>query len=253
MDSNSHNIQESQDPRQDIESLPQSLQRWCLSGQSVENLAHLIKNILQMTSGSAEIIELGLQRKEYDRMERSWAIFEPNFIRMKKFILDLIKYTKHYPLQKTECDFNQIVLNAIRSCDYILKNKDVKIQLKKDKSIRPMPLDADRIEEMAANLTTHALDNLPEHAGTITVTTKYLADHHQIQLSVCDDGPTLTHEMIQSLSEPFERTQSMVGTGFDIPLAKLCVEQHDGYLEFESTEPKGNCVHAYFPIHSTEE
>jgi signal transduction histidine kinase len=248
MDSSSHKTQEQQDFERAVEALPESLQRLCLSGQSVQNLAHLVKNTLQITSGSVEIIELGLERKQYDRIERSWGLFETNFVRMKKFILDLIKYTKHYPLQKTDCDLSSIVTNAIKSCKYALENNEVKVQLHKDKTIPSTSLDADRIEEMVANLITHALDNLPDHAGTISITTKYLKDHHQIQLSVGDDGPGLSDETIRSLADPHERTQNMVGTGFDIPLAKLYIEQHEGYMEFESSEPKGNCVHAYLPI-----
>ncbi|MEN8128575.1 MAG: ATP-binding protein, partial [Planctomycetota bacterium] len=104
------------------------------------------------------------------------------------------------------------------------------------------------IEEMIANLLTHALDNLPEHAGTISITTTYLKEHHQIQLSVRDDGPGLPDEIIRSLAEPRERTRNMCGTGFDIPLAKLYIEQHAGYMEFESSQPNGNCVHVYLPV-----
>jgi signal transduction histidine kinase len=247
MDSSSHKTREQQDIEHAIESLPEPLQQMCLSGQSVGNLAHMVKNILQITAGSVEIIELGLERKQFDRVERSWDIFGLNFVRMKKFILDLIKYTKHYPLSKTECNLNRCADEAIRSCEYALKNNTVKIQLQKDKAVPSTSLDADRVEEMIANLITHALDNLPEHAGTISITTKHLKDHRQVQVSVCDDGPALTNETIQSLSEPLERTQSMLGTGFDIPLAKLCIEQHEGYMEFESSKPKGNCVHAYLP------
>jgi len=248
MDPSSHKTNKQQDFEHAIESLPESLQRLCLSGQSVQNLAHLVKNTLQITSGSVEIIELGLQRKQFDRVERSWNIFGTNFVRMKKFILDLIKFTKHYPLSKTECNLNRCVPDAIRSCEYILKNNAVKIQFQKDETIPSMSLDADRIEEMISNLITHALDNLPEHAGTISITTKYLKGHNQLQLSVGDDGPGLPDETIRSLAEPHERTQNMCGTGFDIPLAKLYIEQHEGYMEFESSEPKGNCVHAYLPI-----
>ncbi len=248
MDPSSHKTRQQQETEHAIESLPESLRRMCLSGQSVGNLAHLVKNILQITAGSVEIIELGLERKQFDRVERSWDIFEVNFIRMKKFILDLIKYTKHYALRKTVCDLNQCVDEAIGSCEYALKNNTVKIKLQKDKAIPSTSLDADRVEEMIANLITHALDNLPEHCGTISITTKYLKDHRQVQVSVCDDGPALTNETIQSLSEPLERTRCMVGTGFDIPLARLCIEQHEGYMEFESSESKGNCVRAYLSI-----
>ena len=248
MDRSSHKTQKEQEFERALEGLPEPLQRLCHSGQSVQNLAHLVKNILQMTSGSFEVIELGFERKQYDRIERSWEIFEPNFMRLKKFFLDLIKYTKHDPLQKTACDLNAIVRRSVESCQYILKNNEVTVQLQKDEAIPSIEFDADRVEEMVANLITHAIDNLPEHEGTLQIHTKFLKDHRQVQVSVCDDGATLTHDVIQSLSEPLERIGNMVGTGFDIPLAKLCIEQHGGYLEFEGTHPKGNCVHAYLPI-----
>jgi signal transduction histidine kinase len=231
----------------DIETLPEDLHQLCLSGKSVSNLSHLVKNIIQIVSGSTEIIELGLERKQYDRVQQSWALFEPNFIRLKKFVLDLIKYTKHYPLQKTECDVNLLVKNAIRSSEYILKNRNVKIQIKEDKTVKPGSLDADKIEEMLVNLICHAIDNLPDEGGTISITIHNLKDHEQLQLSVCDNGPALTNEAIRSLAHPQERTRNMCGTGFDIPLAKLYIEQHGGYLEFESGT-KGNSVHVYLPV-----
>lgn len=248
MDSGFNKAKEQQDVKQAVQNLPESLQRLCFSGRSVQDLAHLVKNTLQITSGSAEIIQLGLKRKQLDRVEKSWEIFEPNFKRLKKFVLDLIKYTKQYPLSKTTCNLNQCVNRAIDLCEYVLKNNAVKIQLRKDNTIPPSLLDADRIEEIITNLITHAMDNLSEHAGIISITTQYLKDHHQIQLSIADDGPVLSEEIIRSLAEPFERAQSMCGTGFDIPLAKLYIEQHDGYMEFESTSPKGNCVHVYLPV-----
>jgi len=249
MDSNSSKTNTHQSSKAcEIETLPEDVQQFYLSGKSVLNLSHLAKNIIQTVSGSVEIIELGLERKQYDRLQQSWDVFEPNFIRLKKFILDLIKYTKHFPLQKTVCDFNQIVKKAIQSREYLFKNKAIRIQTKEDKTIQPMPLDADKIEEMVANLITHATDNLPEDAGIISITTCCLKDHQQIQLSVHDNGPALTNQAIRSLAEPQERTGNMCGTGFDIPLAKLYIELHNGYMDLESTPGKGNCVNIYLPI-----
>ncbi|MDH4203016.1 MAG: HAMP domain-containing histidine kinase [Phycisphaerae bacterium] len=249
MHSNSSKIDKHQSSKVcEIEALPEDMQQLYLSGKSVLNLSHLAKNIIQVVSGSAEIIQLGLKRKQYDCVQRSWDIFEPNFIRLKKFVLDLIKYTKHYPLQKTICDFNKLVKNAISANSTLLKNRNVKIQLSEDRAIKPVSLDADKIEEMVANLITHALDNLPEHAGAISITTQYLRDHQQIQLSVRDDGLALTNEAIRSLGEPQEQTRDMCGTGFDIPLAKLYIEQHNGYMDLESAPEKGNCVNVYLPI-----
>ena len=231
-----------------LEALSEEHQRYCSSGKSVEELAHLAKNIIQTVSGSVEIMELGLERKQYDRVRRSWEIFKPNFGRLKEFVLDLIKYTKQYPIQKSECNLNQLVEKAIRSCECHLRRRQTDVQLIPDTSIPAVSLDSDRIEEMIANLVTHSLDNLPEPGGCISICTNYLADHQQIRISVSDQGPILSHDEILSLVLPRERTRNMCGTGFDIPLTKIYVEQHDGYMEFESAPDKGNCVYIYLPI-----
>lgn len=231
-----------------LKQLPEDLQSFVASGKSVTNLAHLAKNILQMVSGSVEIMELGLERKQYDRVLRSWGIFEPNFTRLKKFVMDLIKYTKHYPIQKIDCNFNRILVKGIKSCEYFLKNKHVKIELHEDKSIPAIQLDSTKIEEMVINLITCAFDNLKDQMGKITIQSHYISENHQIQLVISDDGPALTNEIIQQIFEPFERTRNMIGSGFDIPLAKLYVEQHDGYMEIGNNVGTGNNVSVYLPI-----
>lgn len=231
-----------------LQQLPETLQHYCQAGQSVAQMAHLAKNIIQMVSGSVEIMELGLERKQYDRVLRSWNIFEPNFIRLKKFVLDLIKYTKHTPLQKTDCDFNQAVQKGIGSCEKLLKHKHVKIRLHQDQTIPAAQLDSERLEETVMNLIIHAFDNLSDQMGEVTIRTQWLADQQQIQLVVSDDGPALSETVQQQLAEPFERTRNMYGTGFDLPLAKLVVEQHNGYLEISSGETAGNTVSVYLPV-----
>lgn len=228
--------------------LPEEMRAFCASGRSVMDLAHLVKNIIQMVSGSVEILDLALERKQYDRVRRSWNIFEPNFIRLKKFVLDLIKYTKQYPIQLTECDFNEIIQKGIGSCEHLLKNKHVKLQLRQDKTIPTAQFDFDRIEEMVGNLITHALDNLKDHMGEITIQSQYVPENHQILLVISDDGPLLSREIQQQLTEPFERTRNMCGTGFDIPLAKLFIEQHNGYMEIDADETQGNQVCVYLPV-----
>lgn len=231
-----------------VESLPEELQSLCASGKAVLDLAHLVKNILQMVSGSAEIIELGLERKQYDRVIKSWTIFEPNYIRLKKLVLDLIKFTKQYPLHSESCDINQLIPKAIKNCEHFLKNYKVEIQFKPSATVPAAMMDSEKVGEITVNLITHALDNLPEHQGTIVIRTDYLQANREIEISANDNGPILSMELIKSLRQPFERTRNMCGTGFDIPLAALYAQQHGGYLEIESSPEKGNGVHVYLPV-----
>lgn len=230
-----------------IETLPEELQSLCSSGKSVLDLAHLVKNILQMVSGSVEIMQLSLERRDYDRVSKSWAIFEPNFMRLKKFVLDLIKFTKQYPLHLESCDVNEAVGKAVRICEGSLKGYAVKVQFRPGSGICAAMLDADRIAEIAGNLITHAVDNLPEHTGTIIIRTAFLEGSKEIELKVMDEAPALPLDVIQLLRYPAERASNMYGTGYEIPLAALFTQQHGGYLEIDSTPPNGNSVHVYLP------
>jgi K+-sensing histidine kinase KdpD len=236
------------DPRQDIDKLPDELQQWCLGGKSVSDTAHLAKNIIQMVSGSAEIIELGMNKKQYDRVQKSWALLKPNLKRLQKYVLDLIKYTRHYPIDKSVCNLNELVNHVIRRCERGFKNYAVRIEYIENPNIEPVSVDAEMLQEMLSNLITHAADNLSDHAGIIRIEITCLKNHQQIQISVCDDGPALNNEAIRSLREPKERVQNMCGTGFEIALATLYAEQHDGYIDFESSQGKGNSVHVYLPV-----
>lgn len=231
-----------------IQLLPEELQSLCASGKAVLDLAHLVKNVLQMVSGSTEIIELTLERKEYERIPKSWAIFEPNFMRLKKFLLDLIKYTKQYPLHIVSCDVNNVIRKAIAHCECTLKRHPAKLQFVPGDGLPAAALDSERVVEIAVNLITHALDNLPEHAGSITVKTNYLTPGKEIELMVADDAPALPLHLVRSLRVPSERTRNMCGTGFEIPLAGLYAQQHGGYMEIDATPPKGNAVHVYLPV-----
>ncbi|MCE5187155.1 MAG: hypothetical protein LLF76_13625 [Planctomycetaceae bacterium] len=230
-----------------IEALPEEVQSLCGSGKAVLDLAHLVKNLLQMVSGSSEIMQLALERKEYDRLLKSWAIFEPNFIRLKKFLMDLIKFTKQYPLRMESCDINERICRAIKNCDPALRSHGVQIEMTPGPGIPACLLDSDRMEEIASDLITHGIDNIGG-SGVIKITTVYLDGSNEIELTCSDDGPALSMAAIRSLRQPSERTRNMCGTGFDIPLAALYVEQHGGYMEIESTAPRGNVVHVYLPI-----
>jgi signal transduction histidine kinase len=232
-----------------IETLPEELQSLCASGKAVLNMAHLAKNLLQMVSGSAEITQLSLERREYDRITKSWNIFEMNLSRLKKLVLDLIRFTKQYPLHAVSCDINEIIAKAAANCERLLKENRITLQFRPGTEIPTGCFDIDRLTEITINLITHAADNVADHGGNIVLRTAYLHAGKEFELSIEDDAPALSLDIIKLLRVPNERTRNMRGTGFEIPLAGLYAQQHGGYMDIDSTPPRGNAVHIYLPLH----
>ena len=59
-----------------------------------------------------------------------------------------------------------------------------------------------------------------------------------VQLSVTDDGPGMSPELLGKLGQPFA-SESEGGTGLGILLAESVTRQHGGELRFESEPGKG--------------
>jgi hypothetical protein len=53
-----------------------------------------IKEALQMVGGAAEIIDLSLRTGDILQARRTWDVMKPNLEKLKKFILDMLAYSK---------------------------------------------------------------------------------------------------------------------------------------------------------------
>ncbi len=53
-----------------------------------------IKEALQMVFGAAEIMDLSLRTRDIQRARTTWDVMKPNLEKLKKFILDILAYSK---------------------------------------------------------------------------------------------------------------------------------------------------------------
>jgi signal transduction histidine kinase len=81
--------------------------------------------------------------------------------------------------------------------------------------------------------------------GQIAVSTKFDPASHEIQISVCDDGPGIDKDDRPHLFEPFyrgARVQSNIpGNGLGLHLVKRLMEGQGGTVKFEPRDSSGAC------------
>lgn len=217
------------------------------AGKATLNLSHSVKNILQMVGGAAEVIDFGLRTNQIHRVKRSWEILSTNLERLRKFMLDMLDYSKERKLEPGPCDFNRIIHGAIESLKAQLKHKGSKLNIRVDRTIPTLELDAERIHEMSLNLILNAIDIVDHDTGVVTVSTHYLKNEQAVQLSVADNGPGMSEEMKKKIFTPFESGKNKFGTGLGMPIAKQVVDQHKGRIEIESELEKGATFNVILP------
>lgn len=221
--------------------------RLAASGQATLKMSHSVKNILQMVSGAAEVMDFGLRTNEIHRVKRSWDILKPNLERLRKFTMDMLDYSKERKLELGPCDFNRVIQGAIESLKSQLKQKKSKLNIRIDQQIPTIELDSERLHEMALNLILNAIDIVDENTGTVNVTTRYHTDEKLVELNVTDNGPGMTEEMKGKIFEPFESDKNKFGTGLGMPIAKQVIEQHKGRIEIDTELGKGSTFRVFLP------
>lgn len=222
-------------------------QQLIMAGQVTRHISHSVKNILQLVTGAAEVIDLGLRTNEIHRVKRSWNILKPSLKRIKKFMLDMLDFSRERPLELGPCQFNQVIQNAIDSLSAQMKRKKTKLHISFDRQIPTVQLDSERIYEMAANLILNAVDIVDSGTGVVTVQTKYLQQQDAVQFSVMDNGPGIAEEAKEKIFLPFQSGRNELATGLALAIVKKIAEQHRGRIGVEFEMGKGTIFRVVLP------
>lgn len=224
--------------------------RLVAAGKAALQLSHSVKNILQMISGASEVIDFGLRTKQIDRVNRSWAILRPNLERMRKFMLDMLDYSKERKLEVGPCEFNRVIQSAIESINSQLKKRKFKLKIDLDQDIPTSTMDSERIHEMTLNLVLNALDAVDESRGLVKIETKYLPKQQSVELCISDNGPGMTEEAKNKAFEAYNSGKNRLSTGLGMPIAKQIIDKHGGRVEIESEPDKGSKFRVILPLKS---
>jgi len=120
--------------------------------------------------------------------------------------------------------------------------------------------DAGMMEQVLMNLAVNARDAMPS-GGKLAIKTEYVAvddaaaSRHPpatagkyVCLSVKDSGCGIPPENLQRIFEPFFTTKAVGhGTGLGLSMVIGIVQQHQGWIEIESTVGSGTCFRIMLP------
>ena len=98
------------------------------------------------------------------------------------------------------------------------------------------------------NLLTNALEAVPARTGVITVRTRYLAESHEAQLTVSDNGQGIPPERQEEVFEAFWSTKGQRGTGLGLAVTRKIVQEHGGRIELDSEPGRGSTFTMMLPI-----
>ena len=229
-------------------------ERLATMGQTIANVSHHVKNILQGISGGNYLVEDGLASDNLDVVKRGWAIVKKNQYRISNLVMDMLTFSKDREPELAQAD----VLEVVKDVAELMQNraKEMGVQLKCVETSPPLLalLDSEAIHRALLNVVTNAIDaaGSREHVDTAEPEVQILCDldptRQRVQIHVVDNGDGIAADQLARIFAPFQSSKGARGTGLGLPVSQKILREHGGDISVQSEVGVGSRFTLHWPI-----
>jgi len=224
-------------------------------GNLAGGIAHDFNNILSAVLGSASI----MRRKLPERapLAKYVEIIENSARRGSSLTRQLLTFARKTETITRTVDINALILETLQLYERSV-SKEIVIKTDLADATPAVGGDEGQIQQALLNLFLNARDAMPD-GGTLTVATAVtIADARTtslfatikpgpfVQIRVSDTGHGIAHELQNRVFEPFFTTKDH-GTGLGLSVVYGVVQNHGGFVNFESRIGQGTSFSIYLP------
>lgn len=242
-------------------------ERLAAIGQTVANLSHHIKNILQGISGGSYLIESGLKNHDENLVSKGWKIVERNQGKISSLVMDMLTFSKERTAEPELDNMNDALDEVVELMKPRAEEFNVSLTWIRNEQFPTFYFDRNLICRAVLNLITNAIDAAAEHVsqllsesqetpgalqsipqGAVTVTLNWGEIPTNVRISVSDNGAGIPANQINKIFTPFVSTKGAKGTGLGLSVVKKVVTEHGGTVTCVPLEKGGTVFHIDLPF-----
>ena len=222
-------------------------ERLAVMGQTIANLSHHIKNILQGIRGGSYLIEAGLSRDDPTAVRRGWGIVEKNQERISNLVMDMLSFSKERHPERIEADLNDTVADVIELMQSRAGEANCQLVFSPSTDAPAAFFDPEALHRAILNIVTNAIDAAAvSETPNVAVRTAYDPQRGWL-VEVADSGPGISPADRDKIFSPFESSKGARGTGLGLPVSKKIMLEHGGAIEVEDAQPQGTLFRLVLP------
>ncbi len=255
--------------RKSLENQLRHSQKMEAIGQLAGGIAHNINNLLTGVMGN-----LSLAR---EKAPKDIQHYLDNVNKAANRAADLVRELLAFS-RKSHVDLEPVNLNYTMQEVYQLIrdtfDRRIEVVLDLAENLPYVYADSAQLYTVLMNLSINARDALEKvihsgerqdeiykivlKTGTHHVDEEFRKTHstlnveHCVVVSISDNGCGMNPDTQKHIFEPFYTTKPAVGTGLGLASAFGIIEQHNGWIDFSSTEGKGTTFNLYLPAYQQE-
>lgn len=215
-------------------------------GETVMNLAHGIKNILQVSDSSIKMVERALHKKEIEQIETYWPLIEKSLTRVNTLVLDMLNYSRKWKPNYENVELNELVKEMCDSVRNAFENRAIEVSVELDEQIRVVSADPEAFRQSLENLLVNAAEAIEGDGGRIQVRSR-LSPTGDVQVAVTDNGVGIPKDNLESVFFPSFSTKGEHGTGLGLATVKKYFDAMGGDVRVDSEEGRGTTFTLMLP------
>lgn len=227
-------------------------------GQLTGGIAHDFNNMLQVITGSLELIERRIERGKVEDIPRYLGAIRHASERAARLTNRLLAFARRQALQPRRVEPFHLI-EGMRELVERTVGPGVRVEMTSDAPDAPILCDPSQFESAFVNLVLNARDAMP-NGGDLRIvvsernlTSEELADRDIapgpfVEIALRDSGDGMPPDVLQRAFEPFFTTRgSARAIGLGLSQVYGFMRQSGGFVRIESTTGAGTTAHLYFP------
>ncbi|MCX7746780.1 MAG: cell wall metabolism sensor histidine kinase WalK [Clostridia bacterium] len=197
----------------------------------ITNVSHELKTPIALIQGYAEGLMINVNDDEENKNYYCNVIMDEAY-KMNRLVRQLLELSQmeagHVHLEKSEFDIFELMEQVIKKNMLILKEKDIRIHIEKEKDSILVNADYDKIEQVLMNYLNNAV-NHADQERQIRVGVKCFGC--KVRISVYNSGQHIPKESLEKVWTSFykvdkARTRMYGGTGLGLSIVRAIQESH---------------------------
>ncbi len=231
-------------------------ERLAAMGQTIANLSHHVKNILQGVRGGSYLVDDGLKKQDLAVISRGWTIVQRNQERISNLVMDMLSFSKDREPELLRCDLNKVIDEVVELMAGRAAEHSVVLDWQRPQHEMLVDVDSEAMHRAVLNVVTNAIDavsqferadNLPGRVG-VAIELSQLKNF--VRIHVADNGPGIAQEELGKIFSPFESTKGARGTGLGLPVSQKTLREHGGDITIDSRVGEGTTFTLQWPAYS---
>jgi signal transduction histidine kinase len=227
-------------------------------GQMAAEIAHEVGTPLNVIGGRART--LARKAAEPADVQKNAEIIATQVDRITKIIRQVLDSARKTRPLGAEFDVLKTVNATLEFVEELLKQHKIEIAVVSEPELRPVPGNADEIQQVCLNLIMNAIHAMP-NGGKLCVNLEYVIRRKEgldlsppspyLMLAISDTGPGIPKADRSRIFDAFFSTKDTgEGTGLGLPVSHGIVKDHDGWMEVGDGPGGGAVFRVFLPLPS---